>query len=306
MRQTFFPFIRYTKVWFGISLAIILVGVGAMVNNKVKNGSFLEYGIDFTGGTLIELKLADVSKDFSTDLAATINAAVAGEVSQITVTDQNTYIIQGKTLTNDQYETVKKAIREKLGSFEEIKYNTIGPKVGETLKQKALLAISLALVAIVLYLAYAFRKVPKSVSPWRFGLCAVAALTHDVLATVGIFALMGYEVDALFITAILTVIGFSVHDTIVVFDRIRENLKFQSKNETFAQVADLSLNQTLSRSINTSVSTLITLTALYVLGAPSLKTFLFALLFGITVGTYSSIFVASPLLVLWQGKKGIR
>jgi preprotein translocase SecF subunit len=155
-------------------------------------------------------------------------------------------------------------------------------------------------------LAYAFRKVPKRVSPWRFGICAVVALLHDVLTTTGVFALMGYEVDALFITAILTVIGFSVHDTIVVFDRIRENLKFQGRDESFAQVADLSLNQTLSRSINTSVSTLITLAALYVLGAPSLKTFLFALLFGITIGTYSSIFIASPLLVLWQGKKGIR
>ena len=306
MRQTNFPFIKHTKLWFTLSLLILLVGVGAMASNKIKYGSFLQYGIDFTGGTLIELKFQDNSKDLSEDLGNTINGVVANEVSQITVTDQNTYIVQGKTLSNEQYESVKEAVRQKLGAFEEIKYNTIGPKVGETLKKKALFAISLALVAIVLYLAYAFRKVPKRVSPWRFGLCAVVALAHDVIATVGVFALMGYEVDALFITAILTVIGFSVHDTIVVFDRIRENLKFQGRDESFAQVADLSLNQTLSRSINTSVSTLITLAALYVLGAPSLKTFLFALLFGITIGTYSSIFIASPLLVLWQGKKGIR
>jgi len=306
MRQTNFPFIKYTKLWFIISLAIMLVGIGAMVKNQMKYGTFLQYGIDFTGGTLIELKLQDVSKDYSNDLATVINEAVAGEVSQITVTDQNTYIVQGKTLTNEQYDAVKLAIRGKLGSFEEIKYNTIGPKVGDTLKRKALTAITLALVAIVLYLAYAFRKVPKRVSPWRFGICAVVALLHDVLTTTGVFALMGYEVDALFITAILTVIGFSVHDTIVVFDRIRENLKYQGRDESFAQVADLSLNQTLSRSINTTLSTLITLAALYTLGAPSLKTFLFALLFGITIGTYSSIFIASPLLVLWQGKKGVR
>ncbi len=306
MKPTHFPFIKYTKWWFILSMLIILVGVGAMVNNKMKTGSFLQYGIDFTGGTLIELKLQDTSKDYSTELGKVINDAVAAEVSQITVTDQNTYIVQGKTLTNDQYDTVKKAVREKLGSFEEIRYNTIGPKIGDTLKQKALFAIALALVAIVLYLAYAFRKVPKRVSPWRFGICAVVALLHDVLSTVGVFALMGYEVDALFITAILTVIGFSVHDTIVVFDRIRENLKFQGRDDSFAQVADLSLNQTLSRSINTSLSTLITLAALYVLGAPSLKTFLFALLFGIFIGTYSSIFIATPLLVLWQGKKAVK
>jgi preprotein translocase subunit SecF len=306
MKPTHFPFIKYTKLWFAISSLLLLLGVGAMVNNKVKTGSFLQYGIDFTGGTLIELKLQDNAKDYSSDLAAVINGVVAGEVNQITVTDQNTYIVQGKTLSNEQYDAVKAAIRGKLGSFEEIKYNTIGPKVGDTLKRKALLAIGLALVAIVLYLAYAFRKVPKRVSPWRFGLCAVAALAHDVLATTGLFALLNYEVDALFITAILTVIGFSVHDTIVVFDRIRENLKFQGSGDSFSDIVNSSLNQTLSRSINTSLSTLITLAALYVLGAPSLKTFLFALLFGITIGTYSSIFIASPLLVLWQGKKGIR
>jgi preprotein translocase subunit SecF len=301
MKLTHFQFIKHTKWWFAFSLLVLLIGLGAMVNNKMKTGSFLQYGIDFTGGTLIELRLQDTAKDYSSDLGTVINNVVAGEVSQITVTDQNTYIVQGKTLTNEQYDAVKQAIREKLGSFEEIKYNTIGPKVGDTLKKKALTAIVLAMVAIVLYLAYAFRKIPKRVSPWRFGICAVVALMHDVLATTGVFALMGYEVDALFITAILTIIGFSVHDTIVVFDRIRENLKYQGRDESFAQVADLSLNQTLSRSINTTLSTLITLAALYVLGAPSLKTFLFALLFGITIGTYSSIFIASPLLVLWQG-----
>jgi len=285
---------------------ILAVGLGAMVHNKIRYGSFMQLGIDFTGGTLIELRFQDTSKDFSSDLGTAINAVVPGEVSQVTVTDQHSYIIQGKTLTNEQYEKIKAEVRQKFGSFEEIKYNTIGPKIGDTLKQKAVTAVCLSLVAIVLYLAYAFRKVPKRVSPWRFGICAVIALIHDALATMGVFALMGYEVDALFITALLTIIGFSVHDTIVVFDRIRENLKYQGRDDTFTHVADLSLNQTLSRSINTSVSTLITLAALYVLGAASLKTFLFALLFGITIGTYSSIFVATPLLVMWQNWKRVK
>lgn len=305
MQPTHFRFIRFTKIWFSISLIILLAGIGAMIRNKMRNGSFLEYGIDFTGGALMEIKLADGNKEKSQIIGDTINGALPGNVSQITVTDAGTYIIQGKDMTPAEYDKVREGLKAGIGSFEEIRFNTIGPKIGNTLKKKAVVAIGVALVAIVIYLAFAFRKVPRRVSPWRFGLCAVIALAHDVLATVGVFALMRYEVDALFITAILTVIGFSVHDTIVVFDRIRENLKFQGRDQSFEEVADISLNQTLTRSINTSVSTLITLAALYILGAPSIKVFIFALLFGITVGTYSSIFVATPLLVLWQkwGKK---
>jgi preprotein translocase SecF subunit len=131
-------------------------------------------------------------------------------------------------------------------------------------------------------------------------------LVHDILITLGAFALLGFEVDAFFITALLTIMGFSVHDTIVVFDRIRENLKNQSRDETFGQIADKSLNQTLTRSINTSVSTLFTLVALYFLGAESIRIFVFALIIGILVGTYSSIFIASPILTIWQERRRLR
>ena len=168
------------------------------------------------------------------------------------------------------------------------------------MKTKAITALVVALIAIVFYLAYAFRNVPKRVSPWKFGVCAVVSLAHDVLTTIGIFALLDYEINALFITALLTLIGFSNHDTIVVYDRIRENLKHQNRDQSFAEIADISLNQTLSRSINTSLSTIFPLVALYFFGAQSLKHFVFALIFGIFIGTYSSIFIASPLLTLWQ------
>lgn len=305
--KTQFKFIKYTKLWLLISLVLILIGVGAMINNKARYGYFIPLGIDFTGGTLMELKFEDAaSLDKIQELREAIDGVVPNTVSQITVTDQGTHIIHGKDLSNEQYEAIKTSVISALGPFNEVRFTTIGPKIGETLKKKAFSALTIAIIAIILYIAYAFRRVPKRVSPWRFGVCAIIALIHDVLITLGIFALLGFEVDAFFITALLTILGFSVHDTIVVFDRIRENLKQQGRDDTFGDIADLSLNQTLSRSINTSVSTLFTLLALYLLGAESIRIFVFALIIGVVVGTYSSIFIASPILTFWQERKRIR
>lgn len=295
--KTKFKFIKYTKLWFTLSTIVIVLGILALVNNKIHTGSFLNLGIDFTGGTLMELEFKDNEVDKTEDLRALIPSA------QIIATDEDTYVIQNQNITNKEYETLKTNLKEKIGAFDEVSYTSIGPKIGNTLKKKAIVALSIALIAIVIYIAYAFRYVPKRVSPWKFGVCAIAALIHDVVITIGIFALLNYKVDAFFITALLTILGFSVHDTIVVFDRIRENLKKQERGQSFANIADLSLNQTLSRSMNTSLSTLFTLTALYFFGADSIRVFVFALIVGIFVGTYSSIFIASPLLTLWQGKR---
>ena len=203
-------------------------------------------------------------------------------------------------IDNETHDKILENLQKKFGAFTENRFTTIGPVVGETLKRRAVLAVIIAMIVIVLYIAFAFRKVPKRVSPWKFGVCAIVALFHDVLIPVGIFAVFQFEVDALFITAILTVLGFSVHDTIVVFDRIRENLKYQSRDETFAHVANKSMTQTMARSINTSVTTLIALLALLLFGSASIFHFVLVLVIGITVGTYSSIFIASPLLVMWQ------
>jgi len=305
--KTHFKFIKYTKVWFIFSALLLLIGIGAMINNKIQYGSYLELGIDFTGGTLMELKFDKLQDNMPPLLKDAIDSAVApNTVNQISETDQGTYIIHGKDLSSQQYDAAIASIKSKLGAFEQIRFTTIGPTIGSSLKSRAVLAIIVALIAIVFYLAYAFRKVPKRVNPWKFGICAIVALFHDVLTTVGIFALLQYEIDAFFITAVLTVIGFSNHDTIVVFDRIRENLKNQERDQTFGDVADISLNQTLGRSINTSLSTLFTLIALYIFGPDSIKLFVFALIIGITIGTYSSIFIASPLLTLWQEKSRVR
>jgi len=293
-----FKFIKYTYLWFLLSGLMLALGIGAMIYNQSRYGTPLEYGIDFTGGSLMEFQF-----DTETDRNALFDAIEAVDpqsVSQITLTDEGTYVVQSKDVSEDQLKAIEASVTDKLGKHELLRFNSIGPKIGDSLKKKAIAALSIACIAIVLYISYAFRKVPKRVSPWRFGLCAIAALIHDVLTVVGIFAFMGYEVNALFITALLTVLGFSVHDTIVVFDRIRENLQKQTRNDTFGDIADISLNQTMGRSINTSLSTLFPLVALYLWGAPSLRIFIFALIVGITVGTYSSIFIASPLLTLWQ------
>ncbi len=299
-----FKFIKHTKIWFTISIIAVLIGIGAMVYNKATYGRFLETGIDFTGGSLMEFQFESETNNES--LYDAIESAYPGSVSQMTVTDQDTYIVQAKDMSEEQLQSVQTSVTEKIGEFEMLRFTTIGPKIGATLKRKAFIALSVALVAIVLYIAYAFRRVPKRVSPWKFGFCAIIALAHDILITLGIFALLGFEINVFFITALLTIMGFSVHDTIVVFDRIRENLKKQTRDDTFGYIANMSLNQTLTRSINTSLSTLFPLVALYIWGAPSIKIFIFALIIGIFVGTYSSIFIASPILTIWQERGRIR
>ena len=293
-----FKFIKHTKVWFTISIIAVLVGIGAMAYNKINYGRALELGIDFTGGSLMEIQ-----SEFDIDMGITgeaVNVAYPGLFKEYVETDQKTYIIQARHMTEEELQGVSNIIEEKNGEFELLRFTTIGPKIGSTLKNKALTALIIALIAIVLYIAYAFRKVPKRVSPWKFGFCAIVALAHDILITLGVFAILGFEVNAFFITALLTIMGFSVHDTIVVFDRIRENLKKQTRDDSFSDITDISLHQTLTRSINTSLSTLFPLVALYIWGAESIRIFVFALIIGIFVGTYSSIFIASPLLTIWQ------
>lgn len=172
------------------------------------------------------------------------------------------------------------------------------------MQYRAIFAVILASVMIVLYIAFAFRRVPRHIGKWRFGLTAIIALVHDLGIMLGVYvylgAFVGVEIDSLFITALLTILGFSVHDTIVVFDRIREKLKYQGKDESFEEIANQALNETLGRSINTSFSVLLTLLALFFFGSESIRYFVLSLLIGILSGTYSSIFVATPLLVDWQ------
>ena len=191
-------------------------------------------------------------------------------------------------------------------AFSELRFEAVGPIIGNELKTKAVQSIVVVLVFIVLYIAFAFRKVSKPVASWKFGIAAIIALVHDVLIIAGIFAALGYfiniEVDSLFVTALLTILGFSVHDTIVTFDRTRENL-FKNQDKGFDEIVNISVNQTIIRSINTSVTTLLVLMAIYFFGGDSIKNFVLALILGVIIGTYSSIFLASPLLTIWRKVK---
>jgi len=339
-----FKFIENTKAWFTISGVILSICLVATLSFGLK------LGIDFTGGTLMQVTFEDeVSKD---DLRSALNEIgqnisenkVSSETEAIEVTpteeSQNPdnspvlsadtpetvdlssasiissddgYIIKTKWMSNEVHDQIISQLEEKFGTLEEPRFTTVGPIVGETMKSKAIIALIIALIVIVLYIAFAFRKIPRNVSPWRFGVSAIIALAHDILIVVGVFAilgkLIGVEVDALFITALLTILGFSVHDTIVVFDRLRENLKNLGRDVTFGDVANQALTQTMARSMNTSISTLFTLVALLILGSASIFYFVLALVIGTIVGTYSSIFIASPVLVWWNTraeKKKIR
>jgi preprotein translocase subunit SecF len=225
------------------------------------------------------------------------------EVSSIQKTSESTYLIRSKPLDDEQIKQGKEALSTKFKKPAELRRETIGPTIGAELLRKAVIALLVAAVTIVFYIAWAFRKVPSPTSSWRFGLSAIVALLHDVLIVVGLFSILGHffavEVDALFVTALLTVIGFSVHDTIVVFDRIRENLT-RGVSTSFSEVANHSIIQTLSRSLNTSVTVVFVLLAVLLFGGASIRWFVVALLVGIIAGTYSSIFNATPVLVMWH------
>lgn len=323
-----FGFIKYSKVWLGISGTLVVISIVSMF------AFGLNLGIDFKGGTLLEFKFSEtINKD---DLRSTLNeigkeleakslettanvektsmdeitisttedsSSIDLEHIQILDSGENGFIVKTKYMSSEAHTEIINLMKEKLPNFTEPRFTTIGPTIGATLLKKALTAIIFTLIMIIIYIGIAFRKVTKELNSWKFGATAIVALAHDVIITTGLFVILSQffnvEIDALFITAMLTVFGYSVNDTIVVFDRLRENL-IDSKGESLVTLTDKSLNQTLARSLNTSLSTIITLIAVLVLGSNSIFFFVLALTAGITIGTYSSIFTASPLLVMWE------
>lgn len=266
-----------------------------------------EVSIEFTGGTLMEVDLAeDITDDQLADaLASFTQDGLNLSVASISETRTGSYFVRIPTLTNEQHTALVSHLSGSLGEFQELQYTTIGPTVGASLKRRAAWALLAAAVAIVVYLAAAFRKVPKTLSPWTFGLSAIAALVHDIVITVGIFTIISryttFQIDTLFVTALLSIMGYSVSDTIVIFDRIRDNLTEMGKRAGgFEEVADLSLKQSFSRTINTGLGALIMLFALFFFGSESIRWFMLALIVGTVIGTYSSYFVATTLLAVWK------
>ncbi len=267
-------------------------------------------GIDFKGGSILEVSYQTTRPEI-----ATLNQALAplSLDQSIRPTGELGYIIRLKSITEPERVLLMKAITPNVATTPEVKrFDSIGPLLGREALSKSLVSIILVLLAIVIFITFAFRKVSEPVASWKYGLITVFALFHDVLVPTGVFVALGhfagFEIDTLFVTALLVILGFSVHDTIVVFDRVRENLKLAHANHTkksFEEIVGDSISQTFIRSINTSLTTLLALAVLYFIGPEVTKHFSLALLVGITAGTYSSIFIGSPLLVTvekWQHK----
>ena len=282
------------KKWFFLlSTVLILPGVVSLFLFG------LRLGIDFTGGSLLEIKkTAAISQEEVRKIITDLGVEVA------TVQDSdNAYLVKTKALEGDQSKKIEDSLKAKDMSAEVIRVETVGPTIGQELLQKAILSLVVASLAIVTYIAWAFRHVSEPVASWKFGVAAIVALIHDVLVVVGLFSILGHflhvEIDSLFVTSLLTVIGFSVHDTIVVFDRIRENLRKRFPG-TFAQLTNHSIIETLGRSINTTLTVVLVLLALLLFGGSTIRWFVVALLVGIISGTFSSIFNASLVLVAWQ------
>ncbi len=285
------------KIWYAISLIMIVPGTISLFLWG------LNLGIDFNSG-----QLSVVRGDAS---VARVEAAAEGlgfkDVQVVPSGSGQTQIRFRDPAPAAQHEANHQKFKSNLAKadIEELSFDSVGPTVSKDIARNAIISLILVSLAIVLYIAYAFRNAPPPVSPWSFGVMAIVALLHDALFLLGLFSLLGHffevEIDALFVTAILTVIGFSVHDTIVVFDRIRENLR--REKGTFEQIVNTSILETVARSVNTSLTVLLTLLALFLFGGQSIRTFVLALLIGVASGTYSSIFTASPLLVSWHNYK---
>jgi preprotein translocase subunit SecF len=298
-----FPFIKYYKLWLSIAAA---TAAACAISLAVFG---LKPGIDFTGGTMIEFSFSK-ERPTSEQVEAVYQAVVQGGEVFVQKTGDRNLIVRSSFLNEDQHKNILEKIKKDFGvdgnEVREEQVEAVGAVVSQQLRSKAVWAIILVNLSIIAYLAYAFRKISRPVASWKYGLMAIVALVHDVLLVLGVFALLGHyrgvEVDIAFVVAVLTVLGYSVNDTIVVYDRIRENLMHHTAG-TFAEVVNRGLNETLMRSLNTTFTVLLPLIALLVWGGSSIHSFVLALLIGMASGAYSSIFIAAPLLVLVAPKE---
>lgn len=289
---------RYQNYFFILPGIFSILAVVAIVTWGLKPG------IDLAGGSLVQVTYPD-GRPSVEDVRSVVAPLEYGQVF-VQPTGEHDYIVRGRALSPEEKNALISALAQK-EEVHEVQFNSIGPSIGAELVKKAWVAIGLVAVLIVVFIAFAFRKVSKPLASWKYGVVAIVTLLHDILIPLGLFAYLGYarkaELDALFIVALLTILGISINDTIVVFDRIRENLKHNeesNRHEAFRDVVGHSIGQTITRSINTSVTVIIVLFALFYLGPAATKDFSLTLIVGMIAGTYSSIFLASPLLVIWN------
>ena len=306
--------VKYRVLWMCLSALLLIPGIIAMIYSMITypTHSPVKVGIDYTGGTILQYGVPEaVSSD---DLAKTRedldNIGVTNtylQVLNVNPTTENNniksiisirtkFIDEGSDLSNQISTTIKKEYK----NAELVQVSSVGPTLGNELFKMSIIALLLAIVGMIVYISFRFKL--------EYAIAAILGLVHDVLFVMGVFSILGIfcnvQIDGLFLTAILTLIGFSINDTIVTFDRIRENLRYYGKKMTFGEIVDASVNQTLTRSVNTSLTAFITLAALYFFGGVTTKDFVLAMMIGVVVGTYSSIFFCSILVDFWEEKKG--
>lgn len=289
------------KIFLSISALVIIAAVAAIAVFGFRQG------IDFAGGTLWQFSIAKDAPSIGA-LQDFFQSNLNGAEAFITYdASSGSFIARLPAISEPDHQKLANLLKTSYTSFAEAGFQSIGPSVGGELRKNSLIAMVLVIIGISLYVAFAFRKVFQPVSSWAYGFITLLTLFHDVIIPAGLLALLGHyakiEIDSNFMVALLVVMGFSVHDTIVVFDRIRENLLLDRGKTAFPELVNRSVNQTMARSVNTSLTLILVLLALFFAGPASLHYFVLTLLVGVTTGIYSSIFVASPLLVLWQGRK---
>lgn len=291
--------IKYKSVFLGFSAILILASIVALATLGLKTG------IDFKGGTMWQVKqISGATAMNEVALKDFLNTTLEDKNFVMFPADDGSYLIRMSAISEVTHQQYLQELRSKFGTVEEGQFQSIGATIGKELLNKALWAIVYVILGISLYVTYAFRKVSYPVKSWKYGVITLFTLFHDVIVPAGFFAILGWkfgvEIDTNFIVALLVVMGFSVHDTIVVFDRIRENVLNHGGNTKFSDIVNKSVNQTFARSINTSLTVMIALFAMYFFGPATLQYFILTLIIGIATGTYSSIFVASPLLTISQ------
>jgi preprotein translocase subunit SecF len=292
--------IHTRNIWFALSGALAVVSILAIIIFG------LRFGIDFTGGSLLEVTITDSVT--AEEVRSTIQEA-GYEGASVQTSGERGYIVRTSDLTQAEHQSLINALDLKYADIEELRFDSIGPIIGTELRRTAIFGVVLTLFLIGLYVAWAYRGVSKPVAAWKYGALTILASIFDVLVPVGIFAIfgeiLGWEIGATFVAAVLTILGYSINDKVVIFDRTRENL-LKGSSMTFEDTVELSVNQTLARSINTGAATLLALLTIFLFGGDSTKPFALTLMIGIIVGTYSSIFLASPALVAWErfGRKG--
>jgi len=298
--MTNFQIIKHKKIYFLFSGSLILAGIISLALFGAR------FSRDFQGGSFMELQF-NKKEVFPKEIFENKFQEVGIQKVMVEfIKNKKMVNLEFETVTEEKHQQILESLKKELNQdqdLEELRFETIGPIMGQEFKNKTIWAIILACLAIIIYVAYAFRKVSEPVASWKYGITAVIALVHDVFITFSIFIILGkifkVEIDALFITALLTVLGYSVNDTLVVFDRIRENL-IKADYNSFEDCVNQSVNQTMRRSLFTSLTTVLVLSAILILGGETIFWFILALTCGILIGTYSSIFLASPLLVVWE------